>query len=166
MMRGTRFSAPWSREVVWISEGTTLAGVVLTLGWWTGWLRLPGNHAFVQWMFLLFFPALLAGTAPFMIRGYEITENAIVIRRLFWSTCLPRQGIVSATADCEAFCRCLRVCGNGGLYSVTGWYWSRRLGLFRAYVTDPKRTVILRYARRTVALSPGDPDEFVRMVAA
>ena len=56
--------------------------------------------------------------------------------------------------------RSLRTCGNGGFCSYTGWYWSQSLGTHRAFVTDPARTVVLRYARRTVVVSPGDPEAF------
>jgi hypothetical protein len=29
----------------------------------------------------------------------------------------------------------LRACGNGGGFSFTGWYWSKSLGSYRAFVT-------------------------------
>ncbi len=55
---------------------------------------------------------------------------------------------------------------NGGLFSVTGWYWKRRMGHFRAYVTHLGRTVVLRFEDRTVVLSPGDPAGFVAALGA
>jgi hypothetical protein len=57
-------------------------------------------------------------------------------------------------------------CGNGGFYSITGFYWSKLLGLYRAFVTDMSRTVVLRYTRRTVVVSPASPEEFVHEVVA
>ncbi len=60
---------------------------------------------------------------------------------------------------------CLRTCGNGGMFSFTGWYWSRPLGHFRAFVTDLNRTVVLRFADRTLVVSPEHPEEFVREIS-
>jgi hypothetical protein len=55
----------------------------------------------------------------------------------------------------------LRTCGNGGAFSFTGWYWSKSLGFYRAFVTDLNSTVVLRFGKRTVVLSPEDPEDFV-----
>lgn len=55
----------------------------------------------------------------------------------------------------------LRLCGNGGLFSFSGWFRNRALGVYRAFVTDPHRTVVLRYPRRPIVLSPSSPEEFV-----
>ena len=55
-------------------------------------------------------------------------------------------------------------CGNVGLYSFTGWYWSRGVGHYRALVTDPKRVVVLRFECRVVVVSSDRPEEFVRAI--
>ena len=111
----------------------------------------------------VFLPMLLpVGCLPFVIRSYAITADAILIRRLFWTTRIERAGLQSAEAVPNAMRGSLRTCGNGGGYSITGWYWSKRLGFYRAYVTDLKGTVILRFVRRTVVISPSEPEEFVK----
>jgi len=51
----------------------------------------------------------------------------------------------------------IRTSGNGGAFSFTGFYHNKRLRSYRAYVTAPRRTVVLRYADRRVVLSPGAP---------
>jgi hypothetical protein len=66
-----------------------------------------------------------------------------------------------ASVDAEAMRRSLRICGNGGLFSFSGWYRSKRLGVFRAYVTDLNRTVVLTFPRRKIVLSPDQPEAFV-----
>jgi hypothetical protein len=58
----------------------------------------------------------------------------------------------------------VRTCGNGGLYSFTGWYWNQELGRYRAFVTDHAKIVVLRYPESTVVVSPGDPEGFVKAV--
>ena len=114
----------------------------------------------------IWLPLLIpAGCLPFVIRSYAITEEAILIRRLWWTTRLERADLTSAEAVADAMRGSIRTCGNGGGYSITGWYWSKRLGFYRAYVTDLKRTVVLRFRKRTVVVSPDDPGDFVRCLS-
>ncbi len=87
-----------------------------------------------------------------------------LIRRLWWNTVLPFDDIRSVQAEPLALSSSFRTCGNGGLYSFTGFYWSKQLGHFRAYVTDLNRTVIVRMKTRTAVLSPEDPEAFARTV--
>jgi hypothetical protein len=112
---------------------------------------------FVQWVL----PVFVLGCLPFMIRGYVIMQDAILIRRLFWTTRLDRAGLKSAEVIPKVMNKSLRTCGNGGGFSFTGWYWSKPLGFHRAFVTDLNRTVVLRFERRTVVVSPDRPEEFV-----
>jgi hypothetical protein len=53
----------------------------------------------------------------------------------------------------------IRVCGNGGLFAGSGIFWSRKLGLFRAYVTTNKPTemVLIETAKTKILISPQDP---------
>jgi hypothetical protein len=54
-----------------------------------------------------------------------------------------------------------RLFGNGGMFSFTGWYRNRALGTYRAFVTDLKQTVVLRFEKKTIVLSPENPERFV-----
>ena len=100
------------------------------------------------------------------IRGFEVTDEAVLVQRLVWKTRLPLEGVQSAEYSPNAMKGSLRTCGNGGAFSFSGFYWSRALGSYRAYVTDLSRTVVLRYAKRTVVLSPAEPEAFVAEVLA
>jgi len=55
----------------------------------------------------------------------------------------------------------LRLFGNGGLFAITGWFWNRKLGRYRAFATDPARAVVLRYATRRILLTPDDVQKFI-----
>ena len=44
-------------------------------------------------------------------------------------------------------------------------FYSKRLGSYRAYVTDPRQCVVLRYPHRRVVLSPASPEDFVSDLA-
>jgi len=145
------FKAPWSRSLVLLSWGSTLVLLVAT-----GVLYAHGPAWVVPLPLLV-----LAGTAPFTIRGYEVGTDSLVVRRLFWDTILPLAGLVSAEADPRAMKGSLRTAGNGGLFSFTGYYSNRALGDYRALVTDPARAVVLRFPTETLVVSPEDPQAFV-----
>lgn len=146
--------APWSTSLIVISSLATLlcAGISAGIIWKSrGTLALPA----------LIPLALILGAALFTIRGYTVTANAILVRRLFWETALPLAGLQSAEFDPKAMRWSLRLFGNGGLFSFTGLFRNKLLGTYRAFVTDPKRAVVLRYESRTVVISPAAPEEFI-----
>ncbi len=102
----------------------------------------------------------------FVIRGYTVVPGALEIRRLLWTTRIPLEGLKELRSEPGAMRGSLRVCGNAGLFSFTGWFWNKPLGIYRAFVTDTHRTVVLRLAKRTLVVSPADPEAFVRDVEA
>jgi hypothetical protein len=106
-------------------------------------------------------PVLVLSCLPFMIRGYAIADDAILILRLFWNTRLDRNGLKSAEFVPRAMNKSLRICGNGGGFSFTGWYWSKSLGFHRAFVTDLNGTVVLHHGTHKVVISPDQPEDFV-----
>ena len=57
--------------------------------------------------------------------------------------------------------RSIRLFGNAGCFSVIGWFWNRKLGRYRAFVMDPKRAVVLRFADYVLVVSPDQPAKFV-----
>jgi len=161
--RMKRFSAPWGRSLVWIS--VVSAAILVTTIVVIAMTHRPAPLfvlPVISWVLLVTLLAILFITALFTVRGYTVMADAILVHRLLWDTRLPREGLVSATLEPGVMNWGVRLCGNGGLFSFTGWFWSKKLGRYRAYVTDLTRTVVLRYEKRTVVVSPGDPGEFVR----
>jgi len=154
------YSAPWGKALI---TGSVL---FVAIGF-AGGIGMPYLMKFVTPRALAVFttwllPAMVIGAVPFVIRGYQITEDAILIRRLFWTTRLSRIGLKSAEVMPGALKGSLRLFGNGGAFSFTGWYWNKTLGNYRAFVTDQERPVVLRYSLKTIILSPGEPEEFVK----
>lgn len=90
-----------------------------------------------------------------------LTQDAILVKRLGWQTRLALEGLQSVTGDAEAMKGALRLMGNGGLFSFSGEFWNRKLGRFRALATDPSRAIVLRYPKRTVVITPHDPQQFI-----
>jgi hypothetical protein len=146
------YRAPWGRALRWSSAFL----VVLAVAYSVGMSFLPGVPSWIPWLL----PLIVLGCLPFAVRGYAITGDAILIRRLLWTTRLERSGLTSAEARTRAMSGSLRTCGNGGGFSFTGWYWSKALGAYRAFVTDFDRTVVLRFGKRTVVVSPDEPEDF------
>lgn len=155
--RSTFHPAPWSRLLMGMSVLATgiclgVAVLLVTRDTVSGRLAALG----IVW--------LVAGALFFVVRGYEVRPDAIVVRRLLWTTRLSIADLREVRVDPAAMRKCWRVLGNGGLFSFTGYYRSARLGPFRAFVTDPERAVVLRYDRRTVVVSPLFPDTFAKQV--
>jgi len=152
------YQAPWGRALIVISGLLVFLSIASLVGLPMLLANVPqGMALWAPWLL----PAIVLCCLPFMIRGYAITEDAILIRRLFCTTRLDRNGLKSAEVVPKAMGRSLRTFGNGGGFSFTGWYWSKSLGFYRAFVTDLNRTVVLRFGNRTVVVSPDDPVEFV-----
>ncbi len=158
------YQAPWGKPLVICSVILVALSVVSIFA--GDAVRSHATPAFLapfaQWLL----PLIVLGCMPFMIRSYEITDDAILIHRLFATTRLDRSGLKSAVVIPQAMRKSLRICGNGGVFSFTGWYWSKTLGSYRAFVTDQNRTVVLRFEKRTVVVSPDEPEEFVKELSA
>lgn len=156
-----RFSAPWSRSLRITTTVSLLVLIAVTvvaaLVGSKGLMPLPLRLGLVGLPVLV-----LVATLPFMVRGYLLTARQIEVQRLGWRTRLPLAGLVAVTGQPEGLRGSMRLFGNGGVCAVTGWYWNRRIGRFRAYITDPARAVLLRYRDgRQVVLSPHDVQHFI-----
>ena len=75
------------------------------------------------------------------------------------------QDLQTAEIDPEAMNRSIRLFGNGGLFCFAGQFRNKKLGRYRAYATDPKLAVILRFTDKVVVVTPGSPDRFVAQLS-
>ena len=149
------FKAPWGTTLQIVSLLTTI--VLLAVA------AVPSSGPI--WPVRILSLALLVGALPFVVRGYEIRGDALLIRRLFWNTRVELAGLQSAQHDPTVLCHSVRTCGNGGLFSFTGWYWNRKIGAYHAYATDLRRAVVLTFVHRRVVVSPDRPEDFVRALS-
>ena len=157
-MTTIEFRAPWGRTV---RGATVLSLVVLALPMLAA-IFAPIQPPLPAVVLLIAVPPLIvAETFAARVRGYTLTEDTITVRRGMWNTHLPLAGMRSVTGDVDAMRGSVRVFGNGGLFSITGRYWNRKLGWYRAFATDQSRAVVLRYADRTVVITPHDPQQFI-----
>jgi hypothetical protein len=159
MKNEIRFGAPWATVVtiVTVVVIAILSGVVLI-----GLTGLPDRTPFFARVLMIFLPpAILVGTLPFMILGYVLRDDELLIERLGWANHVPLATVVSATADPDAIRGSIRLCGSGGLFGFFGWFRNGRLGVYRAYGTDPARCVVMKLTSRTIVVTPDDPQRFV-----
>ena len=156
----TNFSAPWSRllrTITWLAVALLVAVVALVVA----------SRAPVAVVLLTVGASvlLIAGTALFGVLGYEVQARTLTIRRPAWRKRFDLATLASVEPDAAAMSGSIRLFANGGLFAFNGLFWNRRLGRYRAEVTDPARSVVLRFAdRRPLVVTPDDPTGFVAAV--
>lgn len=157
-MSPIEFQAPWSRSLkMTTSVGATLLVVLIVLA------VLLGAHMGAVARIALIGVSLvvLLGSAALLVRGYTLTQDEILVRRLGWVTKLPLTNLQAVEGNADAMRGSLRLLGIVGLFSFVGWHWNKPLRLYLALATDPSRAVILRYPRRTIVITPHDPQQFI-----
>ena len=164
MNNEVRFAAPWCLTVKII----TVAVVALLLGVSiVGSQHLPDSTPLFARLSATLLPlAILAGTLPFIVRGYVISDGELRIERLGWQNRFALAEVVTVSADPKELRRSIRLCGSGGLFGFFGWFWNRPLGIYRAYGTDPQNAVVIKLKDRTIVVTPDAPQRFVAEVAA
>lgn len=145
------FAAPWGRSVVLVTTGVlgVLVLVAVATPAWMVWLPI----------------AIAIGAAAFAVRGYSVMDGEVVVLRAGWSTRLPIANVQDVRHEPGVTRGSLRVFGIGGLFGWIGLFRNSLLGRYRAYLTDPDRTVVLTFADGLpVVVSPDDPEAFVAAV--
>lgn len=118
---------------------------------------------YFSWMLLLagFMVLVCAINYLFIPVGYELAGNRLTVfthvgRREFEPvrSCSPVNNSVAFG---------VRLFGNGGFFGGTGWFWNRRYGVYRAYVTSARRAdmVMIESARQKILISPENPSAFL-----
>ena len=105
--------------------------------------------------------AVLLGAVFFVVAGYTVEGGQLRVERLVSSTRVPLSGLRRVWVDPGVCKGSLRVVGNGGLFSFSGWFYNRRLGRYRLFATDPRSAVVLQFSDRVVVVSPATPHAFV-----
>lgn len=156
----TRHDAPWGRQLIIVSGFASFICVA------TAALMLQGPAAGSALGLLAgLLPLLiLAGATLFMVRGYVVADGELLVMRPLWRTRLPLAGLRAVEVQPDAMRASVRTWGNGGLFSYTGRYRNRALGPYQAWVNDMNRTVVLRFAERTLVVSPADPEAFAQEI--
>ncbi len=160
-MAAKHYPAPWGRRVWLITATVTLLGIATTA---VLPLFVPVKNPEDRWALWLapaVVCAIIGSTALWMIRRFELTDEAIVVRRPLWTNSIPLATVESAEIDARACEGAWKTVGNDGLFAMHGRFRSKRLGKFQAYVTDPANSVVLKQPADTIVISPENPRHFV-----
>lgn len=159
-------AAPWSPTLKLIS----VLSVIILLGTGIWALHLCATTSDDPMVAVL----LLGGTAwgivlisaLFMVRGYTLDGQLLRVQRLLWSTTIDLHGITAVSDGTLLYPGSLRLFGNAGVLSFCGLFYNRRIGTYRAFVTNWGRAVVLERRRRPVVVSPSDPKAMAVAVQA
>ncbi len=141
------------RLVKWVSALSCALLIGLGLMFQFSATRLPSGLNWMSWALM----ALPLICLLFIVRGYRIDGGTLYVRRLVHETAIDLRDLSSVEVVPKAFDRALRVFGNGGLFSFSGWFWRRGMGLMKAYAMDIGPGLLLRWSDRAVVLTPTDP---------
>lgn len=156
------FSAPWGRA----TRTTSPIAVVILIGSVVAALAFVRMSVAMQILLAATPILILLGAAAFMIQGYALEEDTLIIQRPGWTTRISLVNLRAATLNPKLMLRSLRIFGNGGLFAFNGLFWNRSLGRYRAYVTDLQKALVLTLADRTIVISPGSPEDFIAQLRA
>ncbi len=127
----------------------------------------PSHPVFVPMLIAapLALAVFLLLAAHFRIRTYRVTADELQIVRRWRTDRLPLRGLAAATPDPVVLQGARKtMAGNDGLGAMTGRFRSRSNDEFEVFVSDPRRSVLLRWPERAVVVSPDRTAEFPELV--
>jgi len=104
--------------------------------------------------------AISLGYSP---RGYQITEDMLVINRLFYNAKYERRKIEKVEMlSNEQMGFAIRTFGVGGLFGYFGYFASKNQGSMLWYATQREKFVMIHLdGNKKIVLTPDDPIGFV-----
>lgn len=154
-------SAAWSTSLKVVS----LLGTIMLCGVsYAAYRSIPTSAGFTrQFGLTVALIPLIVLLASFLsiVRGYTVEFSELSVKRLLTTTRIPLMGLTHLWADTTVCKGSVRVFGNGGLFSFSGWFYSRRLGRYRLFATDFRNAVVLQFSDRAVVVSPEVPQAFI-----
>ncbi len=143
----------------------TAISTIVLLGIATLGVVLHRGHLAVLTITTLLPPALLIGTGLFAVLRYEIDRDGLRVVRPIGRK-LVTSRVTSVVADDKALQGAFRTFGNGGMFSLNGWFRLRRYGTCRLWVTDLRNLVVIHGDRGCVVVSPAQRESFISALTA
>jgi hypothetical protein len=151
----TRFDAPLGVQIRLL---TLLYSSLLAIGALWGLLS-------QAWSVAAVLAAVLGLAWFFSVRGYEISDHMLRIHRPGRVTRVDLRNLSDARLAEDLVRRSFSLWSTRGFFGVMGYLHKRGLGVYRTYLTDPARAVLLTFhSGAPVLVSPGDPDAFLSAV--
>ena len=141
MESSLHFKAPWGPFLIIMSSLVTILLLAIALFV----LTRPDQTFEGKLIVSLIQIMILGGALLFTVRGYFLFQDTLYIKRLFWNSAVSLADIESVNIDPDAMKGSIRTFGNGGLYSFSGLFRNSKIGRYRAYATDHKRAVVLKF---------------------
>ncbi len=93
--------------------------------------------------------------------AYKLDGDTLTVLRRAGPLHFP--GVIRVDRLAEGTRLGFKICGNDGLFAAIGWFWSRKLGIYRAFLTRTAvaELVAIQTNRRTILISPVEPDRFI-----
>lgn len=148
-----QYAAPWSTKV----KATTVAVVGLLIA-----VAIIVSDIYASLTVL----GILVLCRVYSVRGYSVAKGQLRVHRMGWAKRFDLATLEGASYTPGAMTGSIRTWGIGGVFGYIGNFRSATLGPYKAYATDPERTVVLRFAEQTVVVTPKRPAEFVEAVRA
>ena len=104
--------------------------------------------------------SFLVSTALFTVLGYEVKNGDIYVVRPIGTKLIARD-VVAITPDRDALDGATRTFGNGGMFSISGWFRLPKYGRARVWVTDTADLLVVRSRMQTAVISPRDKERFM-----
>lgn len=157
-----RFNAPWSIQLGLITAFTILLflsfPIIILIESESQVLQpvtliLLTEFVFFLWIFRTQF-----------IRGYFLSYDKLIINRFGANTEFRLDRLQSVEHDLTAM-NWIYAMVNGGLFAFAGKMCrNKNLGTFEAYATDKKRSVVLRFPKHILVVTPDNPAAFVQAI--
>ena len=100
------------------------------------------------------------------VRRFRLQGAELLIERRWHTSRFPLAGLTAVDIDRDALRGAWKIWGTDGLGAYAGRFHSKKLGGFRAHLTDPERAVVLRWPASCLVISPKHPNEFADAVRA
>jgi transcriptional regulator with XRE-family HTH domain len=111
------------------------------------------------WFMLLYIVNMLT-----MVNSFTIKGGKLVIQHFLFKKSYDLAALTGIEACPHAMMGSVPL--TFPLVTLSAWYCNALLGTYRAFVTDPAHMVVMRFGKKTIVVSPDDPDAFIEAVRA
>ncbi|MDX5346608.1 MAG: PH domain-containing protein [Hymenobacteraceae bacterium] len=107
---------------------------------------------------LVLLVSILGVTFCISPRGYILTRNRLIIKRIFSDRLIFVKDIKQARLlQPDEMKGTIRTFGSGGLFGYFGKFYNNHLGIFTAYMTQRKNKILIRlYSGEDIIVTPDD----------
>ena len=160
-MNKIQFGASWEKKLSTISSLVTVILILVALETVGKASRFDSETIALR----IGLAALIVLNSIFcLIRGYSITPDTIEINHIGRAKKFKIRDITDIEKVPLGARNGFGLCGIWGIYSFTGIAINSTYGIHKRYLTNRSNAVALKFGKKTVVVSPDDPDRFIQEV--